>query len=59
MDDIRCEVIDSGELRSYKGLNTSGTYIPLPALGNKGREDLDRIEVMILTMIGNLRQKDN
>jgi len=39
-DDICCEIIDGGELRSYKGLNIPGTYIPLPPLGDKDREDL-------------------
>jgi len=50
VDDICCEVIDGGELRSYKGLNTPATYIPLPALENKDRQDLDRIDVVIPTM---------
>ncbi len=38
--DIRCRVVHGGELKSYKGLNTPGTRINLPALGDKDREDI-------------------
>ncbi len=38
--EIKCLVIHGGELKSYKGLNTPGTRINLPALGEKDREDI-------------------
>ncbi len=38
--DIRCRVLHGGELKSYKGLNTPGTRINLPALGDKDRADI-------------------
>ncbi len=38
---IRCRVVHGGELRSYKGLNTPGTRINLPALGDKDRKDIE------------------
>ncbi len=38
--DIICRVIHGGELRSYKGLNTPGTKICLPAMGEEDKVDL-------------------
>ena len=38
--DIRCRVTHGGELRSYKGLNTPGTRINLPAIGDEDRIDI-------------------
>ncbi len=38
--EIKCRVIHGGELKSYKGLNTPGTRINLPALGEEDREDI-------------------
>ena len=38
--EIICRVIHGGELRSYKGLNTPGTRINLPAVGEKDRIDI-------------------
>ncbi len=38
--EIKCRVRHGGELRSYKGLNTPGTRINLPALGDKDKEDI-------------------
>ncbi len=42
--DIRCKVINGGELSSYKGLNTPGTRINLPAMDN---EDIIDIEMAL------------
>lgn len=39
--DIKCLVINGGELRSYKGLNMPGTRINLPALSTPDRLDLE------------------
>ncbi len=39
--DICCRVIHGGELRSYKGLNTPGTRINLPAMGEADRVDIE------------------
>ncbi len=38
--DIRCRILHGGELRSYKGLNTPGTRINLPAIGEDDRRDI-------------------
>ncbi len=38
--DIRCRILHGGELRSYKGLNTPGTRINLPALDDDDRRDI-------------------
>ncbi len=38
--DVKCRVINGGELRSYKGLNTPGTRINLPAMNIDDRTDL-------------------
>ena len=38
--EIICRVIHGGELRSYKGLNTPGTRVNLPAVGEKDRIDI-------------------
>ncbi len=38
--DIHCTVIHGGELRSYKGLNTPGTRISLPAVNDEDRTDI-------------------
>ncbi len=38
--EIKCRVNHGGELKSYKGLNTPGTRINLPALGKEDREDI-------------------
>ena len=38
--DIHCQVIHGGELRSYKGLNTPGTRINLPAVGEEDEIDI-------------------
>ncbi|HED24740.1 MAG TPA: pyruvate kinase [Firmicutes bacterium] len=38
--DIICRVENGGELHSYKGLNTPGTRINLPAMGEKDRADI-------------------
>jgi pyruvate kinase len=38
--DIICIVTHGGELRSYKGLNTPGTRINLPAIGSEDRADI-------------------
>jgi len=38
--DIHCRIIHGGELRSYKGLNTPGTRINLPALDDDDRQDI-------------------
>jgi len=38
--DICCQVTHGGELRSYKGLNTPGTRINLPAIGDEDRIDI-------------------
>lgn len=39
--DIKCRVLHGGELRSYKGLNTPGTRINLPAIGEEDRIDIE------------------
>lgn len=39
--DIICTVVHGGELRSYKGLNTPGTRINLPAVGEEDRIDIE------------------
>ncbi|MBW6463951.1 MAG: pyruvate kinase [Dethiobacteria bacterium] len=38
--DIVCRVLHGGELRSYKGLNTPGTRINLPAVGEEDEIDI-------------------
>ncbi len=38
--DIRCRVLHGGELHSYKGLNTPGTRINLPAIGEEDSTDI-------------------
>ncbi|MGM0651824.1 MAG: pyruvate kinase [Bacillota bacterium] len=38
--DIRCRILHGGELRSYKGLNTPGTRINLPAVDDDDRRDI-------------------
>ncbi len=38
--EIKCRVQHGGELRSYKGLNTPGTRINLPALNEKDEKDI-------------------
>ena len=38
--EILCRVLHGGELRSYKGLNTPGTRINLPAIGDEDRIDI-------------------
>jgi pyruvate kinase len=38
--DIHCTVMHGGELRSYKGLNTPGTRISLPAVSEEDRTDI-------------------
>ncbi len=38
--DIHCRILHGGELRSYKGLNTPGTRINLPALNDEDRRDI-------------------
>jgi len=38
--EILCRVVHGGELKNYKGLNTPGTRINLPALGEKDRDDI-------------------
>jgi pyruvate kinase len=38
--EIMCKVLHGGELHSYKGLNTPGTRINLPAVGEKDRIDI-------------------
>ena len=38
--DIRCRILHGGELRSYKGLNTPGTRINLPAVDENDRRDI-------------------
>ncbi len=38
--EIKCRVLHGGKLRSYKGLNTPGTRINLPAIGDEDREDI-------------------
>ena len=38
--EILCRVLHGGELRSYKGLNTPGTRINLPAMGDEDRIDI-------------------
>jgi pyruvate kinase len=39
--DIKCRILHGGELRSYKGLNTPGTRINLPAIGEEDRIDIE------------------
>ena len=38
---IECRVIHGGELRSYKGINTPGTRINLPAVSTEDRVDIE------------------
>jgi pyruvate kinase len=38
--EIHCTVVHGGELRSYKGLNTPGTRISLPAVNEEDRTDI-------------------
>lgn len=38
--EIRCRIIHGGELHSYKGLNTPGTRISLPAIDEDDRRDI-------------------
>jgi len=38
--EILCRVLHGGELRSYKGLNTPGTRINLPAINEEDHEDI-------------------
>jgi len=38
--EILCRVLHGGELRSYKGLNTPGTRINLPAISQEDQEDI-------------------
>lgn len=38
--EILCRVLHGGELRSYKGLNTPGTRINLPAISEEDHEDI-------------------
>ena len=38
--DIKCRVLNGGELRTYKGLNTPGTRINLPAMNEEDKTDL-------------------
>lgn len=38
--EILCRVLHGGELRSYKGLNTPGTRINLPAISKEDHEDI-------------------
>ncbi len=38
--DIRCRILHGGDLHSYKGLNTPGTRINLPAIGEDDRRDI-------------------
>jgi pyruvate kinase len=40
-DEIECEVVDGGQLRSRAGINLPGTPLGLPALTAKDRRDLD------------------
>lgn len=40
-NDIVCRVLHGGELRSYKGLNTPGSKINLPAVGDADRKDIE------------------
>ncbi len=39
--EIKCRVVHGGELRSYKGLNTPGTRINLPAISEEDRIDIE------------------
>lgn len=40
-DSIRVRALVEGELSNHKGVNTPGTVLPIPALTDKDREDLD------------------
>ena len=40
-DEVGCEVMDGGQLRSRAGINLPGSLIGLPALTEKDRRDLD------------------
>ncbi len=39
--EIKCRIMHGGELRSYKGLNTPGTRINLPAISEEDRIDIE------------------